>query len=138
MFRATSQFLDRGVGQQRGRWRAVLPHALAARLARQALGRILRSQLYEAFAESAPKRLALSFAKRMGQVDDHPEAQALARAFLAKDGPVGVVSADDAWGLEMLQALAPAAQDAALDVVERSLETDEAGALISDRSTTRY
>jgi hypothetical protein len=37
----------------------------------------------------------------------------------------------------MLQALAPAAQDAALDVVERSLEADEAGALICDRSTTR-
>ena len=138
MFRATSQFLDRGVGQQRGRWRAVLPHALAARLARQALERIPRSQLYEAFAESAPKRLALSFAKRMGQVDDHSEAQALARAFLAQDGPVGVVCGDDEWSLEMLQALAPAAQEAALDVVERSLEADKAGALVRDRSTTRY
>ena len=49
-----------------------------------------------------------------------------------------MISADDAWGLEMLQALAPAAQEAALDVVERSLEADEAGALVRDRSTTRY
>jgi hypothetical protein len=138
MYRATSEFLDRGVGQQRGRWRAVLPHALAARLARQALERISRPQLCEAFAQRAPRRLALSFARRLGQVDDHPKAQALARTFLAQDGPVGVVSADDEWGLEMLQALAPAAQEAALDVVERSLEADEAGALICDRSTTRY
>jgi hypothetical protein len=138
MYRATSEFLDRGVGQQRGRWRAVLPHALAARLARQALERVSRRQLYEAFAERAPRRLALSFARRLGQIDDHEEAQALARIFLAQDGPVGVVSADDECGLGMLQALAPAAQEAALDVVERSLEADEAGALIRDRSTTRY
>ena len=138
MYRATREFLDRGVGQQRGRWRAVLPHALAARLARQALKRIPQSQLYAAFAESAPRRLALSFAKRLGQVDDDPEAQALARKFLAPDGPVGVVSADDAWALEMLQAVAPAAQEAALDFVERSLEANEAGALICDGSTARY
>ena len=138
IYRATREFLDRGVGQQRGRWRAVLPHALAARLARQALERIPRSQLYEAFGENAPRRLALSFGRRLGQVDDHPEAQALARVFLAQEGRVGVVCANDEWGLEMLQALAPAAQDLALDVVERSLEADEAGAFVSDRSTTRY
>lgn len=138
MYRATSEFLDRGVGQQRGHWRAMLPHALAARLARQALERIPPSQLYEAFAEHAPRRLTLSFARRLGQVDDHPQAQALARAFLAQDGPVGVVSAADEWGLQMLQALAPVAQETALDVIERSLEADETGALICDRSTTRY
>jgi hypothetical protein len=138
MYRATREFLDRGVGQQRGHWRAVMPHALAGRLVRQALERMPRQQLYEAFAEQAAPRLALSFARRLGQVDDHPDAQALARAFLAHDGPVGVVSAHDEWGLEMLQALAPAAQEAALDVVERSLQADKAGVLISDRSTTRY
>jgi hypothetical protein len=138
MYRATRELLDRGVGQQRGRWRAVLPHALAARLARQALERISRSQLCEAFAENAPRRLAVSFARRLGHVDDHPEAQVLARVFLAQDGPVGVVCADDEWSLEMLQALAPAAQEAALDVVERSLEADKAGALVRDRSIMRY
>ena len=61
MYRATREFLDRGVGQQRGLWRAVLPHALAAWFARQALGRIPRSQLYEAFGENRPTALGAVF-----------------------------------------------------------------------------
>jgi hypothetical protein len=138
MFRATREFIDRGVGQQRGGWRAVLPHALAARLARQALERIPRAELYRTFAERSSQRLALSFAKRLGQVDDHPDAQAFASMFLTKGGPVGVVSWDDEWKLEMLLALAPAAQQLALDTVERSLDADEAGRLLADKSITRY
>ncbi len=138
MFRATREFIDRGVGQQRGGWRAVLPHALAARLARQALERIPRAELYRAFSEQASQRLALSFARRLGQVDDHPEAQAIASMFLTEGGPVGVVSANNKWGLEMLLALAPAAQEVALDTVARSLDADKSGRLVEDKSITRY
>jgi hypothetical protein len=37
MYRHAATLLDRGLAQARGRWRAVLPHALANRLARQGL-----------------------------------------------------------------------------------------------------
>jgi hypothetical protein len=137
MHRATREFLNRGVAQQRGPWRAVLPHALAARLARQALASSPRQQIYKTFAQQAQRRLALSFAKRLGQINDHPEAQALAKMLLSADGPIGVVLSHE-HGLEMLQALAPAAEEAALDAVERSLDADQAGVLVSEQSVNRF
>lgn len=52
--------------QARGRWRAVLPHELVHRRARQALASILLGDIRTIFTKLAPRRLLISFSRRLG------------------------------------------------------------------------
>ena len=67
-YRGVAELLRRDLAQRRGRWRAILPHALANRLAATALQNIPRARIEECLIHGS-QRLAVSFSRRLGYLD---------------------------------------------------------------------
>ena len=65
MFEATVELQQRGVVQSRGRWRAILPHALANPLALAEIARLAPARL-DAFCTNLSDRLLRSVTRRIG------------------------------------------------------------------------
>ncbi len=61
VYATTSELLDRDLAQRRGVWRAILPHALANRLAQAALRSIPISHIEANLVNGGSERLATSF-----------------------------------------------------------------------------
>lgn len=72
--------------QTRSEWRAVLPHALANRLAKQALANLPQSEVMSAF--QGHDRLLRSFSRRLSYLHDSPEACAIAQSWISLEPAV--------------------------------------------------
>ncbi|MBC2600405.1 hypothetical protein [Puniceicoccus vermicola] len=125
LFRATKKLADRHVVQRRAHWRAVLPHAVANRLAGYALKSIPDETLRSTFEVSGNGRLLMSFAHRLGLMHDHPVAREIVEAWLQPDGLLGRISDLDENGLRMLDYIGPVAPDALLDRIEAELTSPD-------------
>ena len=88
MHRCATTLLDRGLAQARGHWRAVLPHALANRLAAQALRELPCTELADAFADPNARRLRGSFARRLAYMHTVPEARRIILSWMEPNGPL--------------------------------------------------
>lgn len=109
--------LERGLAQQRGRQRAVLPQALAFHLAREALGQTTTTRLLKA-VRAWPPRLFKSFTRRLGHLHDTPRAVEIAETLLAPDTALAQPAREDAYAIEMLTNLAPLVPRRALEVLK--------------------
>lgn len=127
MFATTAELKRRDLLQARGPWRAVLPHAIANRLAAMALENIPRKKLLTAFVDHGPKRLLQSFSRRLGYLDGSKEARAIAQDWLAPSGLLADVANLDKLGAAMFTNIAPVLPDAVLSALENViLKADEA------------
>lgn len=122
--------LDWGIIQQRGIQRAVMPPPLANRLARPMIRRSDPSALLESLVPHP--RLLASFARRLGQLHDEPKAVELAQQLLGSQGWLGQPATFDDDQQRAFCNLAPAAPEAALAAIERTLRGDADG-LTHDR-----
>jgi len=117
----------RDLAQRRGRWRAVLPHALANRLAVTALQNIPFARVEQFLIDGAPERLAISLARRLGYLDSSDEAKVIVRRWLDPKGWIG----EHVWNLSefgkaMFRNCLPADPEAGLRALEVNLpEHDE-------------
>ena len=117
-FSSAQVMVDRQIAQKRGRWRAILPHAIANRLAASALNRMRVQTLRTTFENPANQRLLTSFAHRLGLMHDHPVAQQIVHAWLAEGGMlVPVIGLDDGKA-RILDYVAPVCPDLLLDRIE--------------------
>jgi hypothetical protein len=107
----------RDLVQQRSVWRAVLPHAIANRLAKRALQNY-PIQTIEATMDT--ERLLKSFAHRLSYLHDSPEARQLAARWLEADGLLGEVGELNELGRGMFDFIAPVAPGAVLAALERA------------------
>lgn len=114
--------LERGMAQQRGVQRAILPPAIAAWLAQETLARFPTAVIVDHMATRAPERLARSFVRRLGLLDPTPPVVAIAGALLAPGGRFGAPSEDLGQDMTAVRALVPVASEAALATVLRTLE----------------
>lgn len=121
LFRATSKLSDRHIVQKRAHWRAILPHAVANRLAALALDSIPVDQLRATFEASGRQRLLMSFAHRLGLLHDHPVAKEIVECWLQPDGLLGRLAELSDISERMLNYIAPVAPDALLDRIETVL-----------------
>jgi len=121
MYGHVSDLLDRGSAQRRGDWRAILPHAIANRLAAAALRRIPLSVIKAHLVDGAPERLLRSFSRRLGYLDTSTEAVAIVRGWLGVGGILDEVAEHGDTQRAMLQYVAPTAPGAALSTLERGL-----------------
>ncbi|WP_287383210.1 hypothetical protein [Ralstonia sp.] len=93
LYRHVSTLRRRDLVQSRSKWRALLPPALANRLAKQALQGIPRTEITEAF--EAHERLLISFSRRLEYLHDSEDARAIAsrwmhdEQWLANPGQLG-------------------------------------------------
>ncbi|BEE09501.1 hypothetical protein [Aeromonas dhakensis] len=121
LFRATSKLSDRHIVQKRAHWRAILPHAVANRLAALALDSIPVDQLRTAFEATGRQRLLMSFAHRLGLLHDHPVAKEIVECWLQPDGLLGRLTELSDISDRILNYIAPVAQEALLDRIETVL-----------------
>lgn len=121
LFRAVGSLTQRHIIQQRSHWRAILPHAIANRLAESALNSFSADEIRSAFEQSGSQRLLMSFAHRLGLLHDHPVVGEIAETWLGPEGLLGKLLELDARGEQILGYIAPAAPQAVLKCIEREL-----------------
>lgn len=126
-WRQVRTMLDWGIAQQRGPQRAVKPDPIANRLAARLIARTRPEMLIAAF-QDGPERLFKSFAKRLGPLGGVPEAKALAERLLAPGGWLADPGPSGSEQREAFQAVARAAPEAALRVLEAELGGPDAHA----------
>ena len=122
LFAASAELKRRDLMQERGPWRAVLPHAIANRLAKRALQNIPTDSVLQRLVEHAPARLLRSFSRRLGYLDGSKEAKAIVEAWLAPAGMLADPASLNELGRSVFTSVAPVAPEATLSVLERVLD----------------
>lgn len=121
LFRTVKKLIDRHIVQKRAHWRAILPHAIANRLASSALDSITTEQLRATFEASNNQRLLMSFAHRLGLLHDHPVAIEIVEGWLQPEGLLGKILGLDDSQIRMLEYIAPVAPDTLLNRIQVEL-----------------
>jgi hypothetical protein len=106
--------------QQRGVWRAVLPHAIANRLAAIALQNIPYTAIEKQLLSTASGRLMKSFSRRLGYLHASNEAKAIVKKWLGKGGLLENVPNFNDLGEAMFENVAPVAPEDVLSALERT------------------
>ncbi|MFM0116927.1 hypothetical protein [Paraburkholderia nemoris] len=121
LYRYVGELLRRELVQQRGVWRAVLPHALANRLAARALEDIPYSLIEKMLVTSGDEHLARSFSRRLSYLTSHPKAIEIVRRWLSDGGMLGDVTAFSPLQTTMFKNVAPVDPEATLKALERAV-----------------
>jgi hypothetical protein len=114
-----SELQRRELVQSRSVWRAVLPHAIANRLAGRTLEDIPFTLIDQQLVQGGTERTAKSFSRRLTFLHDHPRAIAIVRDWLAPLGRLGNVAKFDAVQDAMFKNIAPVIPEATLVALER-------------------
>lgn len=117
-----NQLKKRGLVQVRGKWKAILPPAIANRLAKWALEAFSKDKIVKAFFHNDSERLAKSFTRRLSNLHDSKEAVQIVNEFLEKDNwIVNLISNPNDFCMDILRNVAPVSPDKILEAIERSL-----------------
>ena len=136
LYAELAELRDRGVVQERGKWSAILPPAIANRLATRALERIPSADL-DSFSASLPYRMQKSLSRRLGYLHDSPYAQKTVIRWLQSDGPLGDLVSRGKEGVEILSNIAPVAPTLVLEKLNYEINSSRGEALLSVRDPTR-
>lgn len=127
---------ERGLIQERGRWCAVLPQAIANRLAVRALERIRIVHIEQRIDELASKmsdwRMLRSFSRRLSYLHESENAKNIVRKWLQPGGRLGQPDEKIGWSLyaELLANVAPVDQQGTLSVIEHLISLDQTRSVI--------
>lgn len=125
LFKAVTKLIERHVVQKRAYWRAILPHAIANKLAASALNSIPVDQLRKTFEVPERERLLMSFSHRLGLLHDHPVAKEIVESWLQPDGMLGRVAELNDISSRMLRYIGPVAPEALLNRIEAVLSSSD-------------
>jgi hypothetical protein len=120
LYEALAELRQRGVVQVRGRFRAIMPQAIANALAAHALDRIPPAD-FDQFCVRLPPRMLNSVARRLGYLHDSSIAQSTVARWLQVDGPLGNLIEMGSAGFKIITNIAPVAPEAVLARLEREL-----------------
>ncbi len=127
LYRDVADLKNRGLVQARNVWRAILPPAIANRLAKCALSSTPPQAIVDAFLSSGSDRLIRSFTRRLGYLHDCEPAIEVAKAWLKPDGWIGATNCDlNPFGVAIFENIAPIVPEATLTMLERA-ENDSDG-----------
>lgn len=130
LFRDVVELQKRGLVQRRGPWRAVLPHALANKLAAMALEKIQIKQIEECILSQPSGRLLRSFSRRLGYLCDNKDAHSIVTKWLNPGGVLEDVPQLTDLGRAIFSNIAPVAPETTLAAFERAFRaTNEAETL---------
>ena len=126
LYRDITELQSRGLVQARSVWRAVLPHAIANRLAKDALSSIPTQTVVNALMSRGSERLIKSFSRRLGYLHDCEPAIEIAKEWLKPNGWIGETNCNlNPFGLAVFENIAPVAPEAALTMLERTVEESD-------------
>lgn len=138
LFRDVKTLRDRDLVQSRDVWRAILPHAIANRLAKRALESIPKDTLLSAFLNQGTERLIKSFTRRLNYLHDCEAAVEIANEWLAKDGWVGKNTNNlNPFGMEIFRNLAPVSPEKALEAIENAASGEDGVNFISREANSQ-
>lgn len=120
LYRDRAELFRRQLVQQRGEWLAILPHALANRLARRALQNIHPDQINAELLKANNRRLFKSCAHRLGYLHDFEPAQTLASSWLKDYQPFHDITQCNEEELAILEYIAPIFPDKVLTLIENA------------------
>lgn len=132
-----AELKSRSVIQSRGRWRALLPHAIANRLAAQAFERIPLDRM-DSFCASLPLRLKKSFSRRLGYLHDNDQSRRAVERWLQPDGPLGDLLEADDDAAHILRNIAPVSPEAVLRRIESEIDGPNSAILLHPRTSHRW
>jgi hypothetical protein len=136
LYRDVRVLKERGLVQCRGIWRAVLPHAIANRLAKQALESIPIERILNLFNQSGTQRLFKSFSRRLSYLHDSPEAVEIVTRWLKPDGFLGTTNGFlNHFGMSILENIAPVAPQKVIEFCENATTANEQ---FTSRENSKY
>jgi hypothetical protein len=139
LYRDVGTLKERDLVQSRSVWRAVLPHAIANRLAKRALDSIPKDILVKAFFNSGSERLIKSFSRRLNYLHDCTPAIDIVSDWLTKEGWIGsVIDNLNEFGIVVFKNIAPVSPEMALDAIERAANGDEGGRFTTRENANYY
>ncbi|MCU7493049.1 MAG: hypothetical protein HF310_16225 [Ignavibacteria bacterium] len=137
LFRDIRTLNERDLIQSRGVWRAILPQAIANRLAKHALEAIPNSVIIEILFHSGSQRLIKSFAHRLSFLHDCDVAITIVNGWLSLGGWLDVKKCNfNEFEFQVFKYIAPVAPEKTLGAIERAVE--EAGENIFSRRDNEY
>lgn len=136
LYRHLGTLSCRDLLQRRSRWRAILPHAIANRLASQALIHIPPHLITQAFAENGRERLLKSFGRRLSYLHDCDSAKSIAKSWLT--GWLSDPAELNELGLCLFEYLAPLAPEDALYAIEKSILGESGAGFVSTSASNRW
>lgn len=119
VFRGVVALKNRDLVQQRGVWRAVLPHAIANRLAMMALQNIPPETIKAKLVDGGSMRLLRSFSRRLGYLHDSPIALRIVNQWLGEGGLLANLANLSADEKAVFENIAPVDPEAVLAALER-------------------
>lgn len=119
MYRHMGELVRRDLMQQRGVWRAVLPHAIANRLAARALEDIPLDLINQQLVNGGNDRLTRSFSRRLSFLHDQPKAVAIVKEWLLPDGLLGNIGELSEVKHDMFENISSVLPESALAALER-------------------
>lgn len=131
VFKGLKELKRRQLIQQRGSWMAVLPHALANKLALIALEDNLLEDILKTFEQEGNDRLLLSFSKRLSYLHESVEAKKIAIKWLSPTGILWNLKILTKLGMDLLKNIAPVAPESVLAAIESTVKSDESGLFLS-------
>lgn len=115
-----AELTRRQLVQRRSKWRALLPHALAHRLAKEALQDFPREAVMQAIMQVSPERMVKSFTRRIGCLHDSPQALSLVDEWLSEGGWLSKTEELSSFGMILFDNIAPVNLDATMAAVENA------------------
>ena len=121
LFRDVTKLKQRELIQSRDVWRAILPHAIANRLAKQALESIPKQTIVSGFLTNSSERLIKSFTRRLSYLHDSEVAKNIVEEWLEPEGWIGKsIENLSQFGVDVFMNIAPVSPEATLSAVERA------------------
>lgn len=134
MFKDLQELNRRQLIQQRGDWMALLPHALANRLAKIALEDIILENIFVTFEREGNGRLLLSFSKRLSYLHESEKAKKIAIRWLSSNGILGDLKRLTNLEIGLLKNIAPIVPESVLAAIESTDKNDKSGEFLSRKN----
>lgn len=122
LYRGIAELQRRGLVQQRGKWRAVLPHAIANRLASRALENNPASSVVDTLLVKADDRVAKSFSRRLGYLHNSTHARQIVASLLNPGGSFEFIEDLTDVGRQALKNVMPTDPIGSLSAFKRMVE----------------
>lgn len=120
LYAHVAELSRRQLVQKRSKWRAILPHAVAHRLAKLALDDVPFARIEAALVNGGSQRMLRSFSKRIGYLHDDPRAAALVAKWFGEGGLLEPIGQLNELGKAILTNVAPVDPAATLAFIERA------------------
>lgn len=137
LYRHVDVLIKRGLIQSRSVWRAVLPPAIADRLAKLALDSIPKDKIVRTLLNNGSERLIRSFTRRLGYLHDNNKAVLIADELLASQGWLGKENCKFSdFGIQVFKNIAPVVPEKTLIAIERAAKSE--GVLFTSRENPHF